>query len=359
VLPLLIGPVINHQSNHSDATNSIVAKPVVLRYVRTFMRKVRWVFAWAAFAAVAAAGLQVTMAVKADKKYEIGSSKVELIGVCKANETEVACWGPEGEPAPQIESELKAAFASGDYRTVPIKYGRKTRIAVFKTTNPPYGDPASTRIDPYFQSQNGNFDWPSRSTGAIAGALQEETRAVIITAGPTETTGQVSTSLTRNEAPSARIPLREGARLDYMGCSFTIRKITKTSLDLTAYDPAGSSRWAIAMTAKMPEGLRPNLSWAAIDESSLVIRTLDKDGNPVIADPNAVMNIRNNPDPNRAKTPNLFQAALTPAAGYQPQPSDDYTIFTNINPAKVKEIYAFGSLSTPVTITGIPLEPKR
>lgn len=56
--------------------------------------------------------------------------------------------------------------------------------------------------------------------------------------------------------------------------------------------------------------------------------------------------------------PTIFEARFT--ANYPSRPTSDETmIYSNIDPAKISYMRAFGSKTTPVIITGIPLDPPK
>jgi hypothetical protein len=327
------------------------------------MGRFRLVLGLAAAATVAVC-LQGTNEIVASKDYRTDFGSLQLMGVCKATETEGVCWGPNGERNADLEEQFKLAFAAADYRYLPLRPGQKTRVAVFKITNPPY-DSSKASIEANFPSQyGGSFDFPYRGTSSMAGEPRVEIRSATIIAKPSDTTAQVSTSIRREHAPSERMPLKEGASLEYLGTTYRIHKIVKTTLDPLVYAQAGSNRWVIAMTAETKEGsYKGSGGWVAIDEAGLVIRAVDKDGNPVVVDPMMLQNMRQQQmvpgRPGTVNTPKIFDAQFAPSYAYNQQRGDDYPIYTNINPAKIKAIYAFGSSSQKLTITDIPLEPKN
>lgn len=322
-----------------------------------------WLVSLTAGCAVAAVCLQTPKDIVASQKYDAGSASIELVGVCKATETEAICWGPSGAPDAELEAQFRAGFTASEHRNLPLRVGSKTRVAVFKITNPGYSERAEGAIDTHFSSTfGGYFDWPNRGVSSSGSEPRVEYKAAVIMADPSETVGQVSTYIRRQEKPSARMPVREGARIDYLGTTYTIRKIVKTQLDPLVYAAQGANRWVIAMTAETKEGAyRGQGGWAAIDDSGLVVRAVDKDSNPVLVDPQTMVNLQQQQFPGRGapvSTPKVFSAQFMPSQQYGGQIGDDYPIYTNINPAKIKEIFVFGSSAQRLVITDIPLEPR-
>jgi len=318
------------------------------------MGREKYVFACLAVFTVGAIAYQSATGAEGVRAYDTGFAKVELIGVCKATETEASCWDGEGKSAPDLEQDFKGAISS-EHRYLPLRFGFKTRVAVFRITNPPYNDPRGT-IDTYFQSSSGgSFDWPNRGTSS-AEEVRVEIRPAVIIAKLNDAEGSASTTIRRTAAASKRIPLKEGASVNYLGSTFTIRKIIKSTADPATFINLGGTRWVVAMTSNDKDGLPPTMSWVAIDNDGLVIRAVDKEGTPVIVSgvpsymPNAGI-------PGRAGAPQILAASFTSNQMRTPGGGDDYTIFSNINPAKIKEIYAFGSSTERLTIKGIPLEP--
>ena len=69
--------------------------------------------------------------------YRGPEGKVELLGVCSVTETEIKCWGPDRKPQKEVLEMVKQRFESNESVSVPVKFGKKTRLAVFKFTIPP------------------------------------------------------------------------------------------------------------------------------------------------------------------------------------------------------------------------------
>ena len=318
------------------------------------MGRDKCVFACLAVLTAGAIAFQTTKGAEGVRNYDTGFAKVELLGVCRATETEASCWDSEGKPAPDLEQDFKGAISS-EHRYLPLRFGFKTRVAVFRITNPPYNDPRGT-IDTYFQSSSGgSFDWPNRSSSS-SDEVRVELRPAVIIAKLTETEGSATTTIRRTAPASKRMPLKEGASIDYLGSTFTLRKIVKSTADQTTVVNFGGARWVVAMTSNDKEGLPPTMSWVAIDNDGLVIRAVDKEGNPVLV--SGVPNYMPNQGiPGRTNAPQIFPSSFTANQVRAPGGGDDYTIFSNINPAKIKEVYAFGSSTEKLTIKGIPLEP--
>lgn len=299
----------------------------------------------------------------AQRSFDNGTSKVELIGVCRASETDAECWNPDGTPNDQLTADFRLAFLKSDYKYLPVRYGSKTRVAVFRVTNPPSGQ-SETMVEGYFQNNRGNFDF-DYSSSPSSGGPRVEIRTAVILAKPEDTTGSASTTIRHTAKQSDKLPMKAGSQLEYLGTTYRIAKIVKSTLDPALYG-AGSGRWMIAMTADVKQTVRPGVGWTAIDKDGLVIRAVDKNGDPVVADPNMLsqpgypgfptQSIGTQP---RTNAPAIYLAVLSAQYGYQQMVGDDYPIFTNINPSKIKALIAYGSWSEPLTITGIPLEPKR
>lgn len=283
---------------------------------------------------------------------------MELMGVCRASETEVECWNENGGPNAELTESFKTSFMTDNYRSIPIKYGQKTRVAFFKFTNPPYNDPRGT-IDSHFQGNVNSFELSRNNQGFSSDEERTEYRGAILITKLTDITGKVSTTLRKNAPPSGRMAVKEGAELTYLGTKFTIRKILRAAADPSYMNIQGGSRWAVAMTAETSETILRQLVWIAIGHDGLVIRAVDKDGNPAIVDPNTLNAPNFLPGRPIPAVPKYFNAQIGGTAGYGPRQGDDYPVYTNINPAKIKQIYAYGMLTERIEITDIPLDPRK
>lgn len=306
------------------------------------------------------AAYQTLKITEVEKNFDNGVSKAELLGVCRISETEVQCWNGDGGSAEDLQTEVRNSFMGESYRNVPIRFGQKTRIAFFKITNPPYNDTRGS-LDAYFQSNQGNFDLNRRSSSSMEGEPRVEVKGTILMTPMDQETASVSTSFRQSAKPSDRIPVKPGAAVTYLGTKYTIRKIVKNELDPTFYMQVGGGRWAIAMTAERSDPLAAQIGWVALDTEGLAVRVVDKDGNPVYADPSTLNNVNmgNLPGRPNVSVPKIFPAQITAQANYGVNSGDDYPIYTNINPAKIKAIYAYGSTAEKIVIKGIPLDPKR
>lgn len=311
-----------------------------------------WVWGALGFCAIA---IQTGKGVIAERSYDAGFGKVELLGVCRASEIEISCWNGDGKPALDLEAELKATFLTSDSTSVPTRYGWKTRIAVFRFTRESYDDPRGY-IYPYLNSAQSGFTWPDHSSYQ---APYSVIRSATIFAKPNEMTAQVTTSIVRKVPASEPLPAKEGAKIDYLGSTYAIQKILKTALDPVVYGREGAGRWLIGMTAGSKGGAPARVFWTAVGKDGLRIRAVDAVGNPVAVDPDYFAMLQGQDRQQATSKIRLFEAKFEPAPYNEPRVAEDWSLYTNINPAKIKALYATGNSSEKLTITGIPLEPAR
>jgi hypothetical protein len=288
--------------------------------------------------------------IRASQRYSIGQSSIELLGVCRVSETEVRCWGPKREPAPVLEEQLRATFINQTHQTVPVRYGEKARIALFRFTNP-----TTSGQEPYIEQSfrgGGHFSWPSAMR---SDDNRVRVAATVIRAGLKDTVGEAVTSIRRTEPPSDRIPVNAGSSVRYLGTTYTIRQIIENKVEPTSTLSPTVTPWVIAMTAVGGAETRMNVNWVAIDDNGLAIRAVDSSGSPVYVDPNTLMMGRSFDQ----GPPQFTPVRLTAGGRMSPQHGDDYLLYTNINPEKIQFIYAHGSSTERLVITDIPLEPGR
>ena len=309
-----------------------------------------------ALAAAGALASQYEKIVEAVRNYDAGWAKIELLGVCKASETKAMCWDAIGKPAPKLEAEFKESFEYNDYRHIPLKLGRKTRVAVFKVTRTT-SDDDQFGMNVNFQSNvGGDFDWSPRGQSDHREPVQFKT--VTFVSKPAEKEGQALANLSHNFPTSEPLRCAEGESLNYRGTKFAIRKVGEAGSIPAHLGNTNNSRWVIAMTAEGRDK-HADAYWTAIGHDGLAIQAVDPSGVPVFA-PAGLPYVQPGQVDASGKpfVPQVLHATVT--TGYAPRilAADDYILYTNIDPSKIKEIRARGVTSLRLTIKGIPLEPK-
>lgn len=86
------------------------------------------------------------------RSYEVAGHKVEIQGVCSYTQTDVDCWNIDGADHPELERTIREAIKEQkDY--LPANVGiapdfpnRKSRIVVFRLTNPASSSEQSDRV---------------------------------------------------------------------------------------------------------------------------------------------------------------------------------------------------------------------
>jgi hypothetical protein len=297
--------------------------------------------------------LQAQSTVEVHQKFRTEESGIDLVGVCRVNEAAVNCWGPDRRNAPDLESKFKAHLISQRSASVPIKYGQKTRIAVFRIDNPHWRDYGTT-IETGFDRSNTRYElWHDHS----AEEFSQHLIGTVITAALEDQVGKAVTSISRRERPSASLLVQEGSQIEYLGKTITLRKIIN-SPEESLPEYMKQQRWTLAMTIegdKTPQ----DLTWVATGHDGLTIRAVSRDGDPVHASPNV-----HTPSAPRqtakedGSAPDVLPALLQHVSSYA-HAGNDYMLSMNINPSKIKSIVALGRSQRKLVITGIPLEPKR
>lgn len=312
-------------------------------------------------AATVAAQLS-TKPIEVSQKYVGPEGKAELVGVCKVSETEVGCWGPDRKPKSDLVEQLKAALEKQDYSNIPVRYGKKTRLLVFRFTLPPYNSARTEGVlNDHFTNGN-SFDFRT-SYSSEPDQPRVSMRAAIVTTEKSQQTASVALSISRSAPPSEPLKIEDGASVTYLGRTTKIVKIVKSQLDPAVYGVNAGNRWIVYFSGE-GDGTA-QLSWSAVDKNDIPISAVDEAGKPIYVDPAVLTNLRNpqiDYTGNRPTTPkpNVFVATIGNSLGfpyYYNMPSQSNVFTTNIDPAEIKHVILRGSGSQSVKITGIPLDP--
>lgn len=296
--------------------------------------------------------------IQGDKMVKGDFGQVEFVACCKVGETEIKCWDEKGKPVTKYEEKIRASF-DDTYRSVPIRYGKKTRVAIFRMTSQNRTDGYGATLNGSFDSQYGSFYFNESEQELINGNRVRVVTAIVV-ADQKETTGAAKTSVNYTLEPSDKLELKPGSSVTYAGTTYTVRRIVKSTLDPTVYGDQGTGRWGVAITTDTANRRANYISWSAHDQDGLGVRAVDKDGTPVFVDEETLNRIRGRGYPGNSgpTPPTIFESKFN--AGYPASPrTDEYMIYTNIDPSKISYIRAYGSRTTPVVITGIPLDPPR
>jgi hypothetical protein len=305
----------------------------------------------AILAAVSVAAQDAGRPIEAKLSYQTGESKVELLGVCKASETEISCWGPDGKAAdPEVERNFRAALSN---QTVSIRFGMKNRVAIFKITNP--ANPTGSSIQESMSAWDEAGSYFNLSFAQGNGGAERTSLCAVVFASPASAaTGKARATVVRFHDRSERFPLKVGSSFSYLGRTYKVARIEEHAPAKGSTGRAAQRTWSIGITfspATKTGEIIPNFTWTTIDNDGLAIRSVDSSGKPVLGPPNLGYGLTNNaPD-------GLSPAWINTAYANPPFVADD-VINTNIDPAKIKEAFVYGTETEPVMITDIPLDPS-
>ncbi len=302
-------------------------------------------------AGLALGQLAVRDPIKVNRSYTCEFAKIDLIGVCKVSETDVSCWNAEGKPDLKIRDMALTDFSRA-LMSLNLQYKRKTRVAFFRVV--PTLRPNSTLGYAGVSWINSSSDFGRNEYGAYYDSSKPHVKGMVISGSPAQKTGSVFIKIDRHEPASDLLPVKVGARIEYLGAEIKITRILRSTLDPPPDDGERGPRWYIEIEAKV----RP-FEWAAMDKDGIRVGAVDGEGKPVYLDPSTPLRDRqymtqNNKSPySLARVTPLWQNS--PFSGPQ---STSAGLFTNIDPDRMTSLVAQGSSATQVEITGIPLDPK-
>ncbi len=298
----------------------------------------------------------------ADQKWEAPYGKIELVGVCRASETDVACWGPDRKPAKVLTRKIKMAFEAKP-TSLSVSFGKKTRIVILEATIPPYDAFRSHLSD--IGSGKRSYEL-STSMKEQESGQSKEIAAYYITAANDQKTTSISSTITHTELPSEPVEFKVGAELKYLGSSYRIEGFVKAPLVSETAITSGEPRWVVALRL-LGERNGPWPSFVPLQSGDIRIGTVNKSGCPIHVDA---------PTLERLPTNSEWGGGGGGRVGGGPPPKDMFRAYfysvgsgffddngrmeiaTNIDPAQIKSLYATGRGTQKLIITNIPLDPK-
>ncbi len=306
----------------------------------------------AAFASIGAVSqLPDTSDVIVKQNYKSEAGSIDLAGVCKPSESEISCWNGEGLPNDVLGAELTEVYKKGDI-TINMKYGHKNRLIVFDVDDrPDRRSEAKLVLQKHLSTPYG-----SSSSGYQLRNKYNENRMLINLAVPKDQVeSQATTSLTEKLEPSPKLEFKLGARLEFFGAKFKIVKIGEKQPADDSGSRLGSpgAQWLVVLVREGAETPLPQgISWTIYGEDGLQIRSVNSEGEPLLAIPTYDSGGTRIPKENR-----VFQASLGGGV-YADAGGDEMYMSTNLNPARIKSVVARCSVTRNLIIKGIPLEPK-
>ncbi|MEQ1935635.1 MAG: hypothetical protein ABL962_17390, partial [Fimbriimonadaceae bacterium] len=217
--------------------------------------------------------------ITADQKWESPYAKLELVGVCRASETDVSCWGPDRKPAKELTRKIKVAFEAKP-TSLNVSFGKKTRIVILEATTGPYDAFRSHLSDIGSGKKSHELSTSMREQESGQG---KEIAAYYITAANDQQTTSISSTITHTELPSDPVEFKVGAELTYLGSSYKIEGFVKAPLLSEVAVSSGEPRWVIALRV-LGERHGEWPQFMPLQSGDIRIGAVNKSGSPIHID---------------------------------------------------------------------------
>ncbi len=288
-----------------------------------------------------------------------GSGALELEGVCRFSESEVACWDSTGKDLPGLKAQIENALnqPNGGSDGLTVRFGRKNRIVVVRREQAVFrGEPMtslnlqSIGTDPRqgsgylnLQSETPNFD----SNKPIVG---HEARIQAFDKDAKET--QMRVMVSEPIPGSPEIALRKGASVSFAGCRFTVAAVEKGSARTGPMFNSGKGEGWTVRLAQAGSPSRP-ASFSVQND-----RPLYRDAKGALVAPETYRKWTQ-----EAQRKGVWDFSKSPfqpvhVSGYGIGRDGMLTIVLNTNPKLVKTARLNGSFMRTVDLTGVPLDPR-
>ncbi len=317
-----------------------------------------------------------------DGVYEKDGVKIELEGVCRANDDSIACWDLNGKDKPQLAAEVLGGLQHSDSnqpRTLQFYVGRKNRLLVRKQSG-------SANIGPHYNGAftYGQYGWSdqmgqvmnSRSTDFAGNQVARDVYAGGFERGSKTGAYRFSFTIYDNnsrganpprKADSVDVEFKTGASLQFGGVTYRVGEIKQVESPGPMYNyngggPAKMRKFTSCVI--WPDGGKSasvQLSCQAIGADGQPIGMIDADGKPVSASEYQKWMTENSrrfmsSTKTAVMTQKYFPALNTMISNIPPM--NQCTLQLAIAPAFVKKIRVTFQPYFSLYFDNIPLDPK-
>lgn len=301
------------------------------------------------------------------KKWEKGGSSLELVGVCHITEDDIRAWNADGEESSELKSRVESSLSSRDTSSIQLRYGKKNRLLVFKSTQTysmtgpgiQYGAPRVEGVGAR-RDYNGGSSYLNLGSESMRSADQNTSidyQTFFVAADPSESTTVAHLVQTEAMSATGTLPLKVGAAVTVEGVTMTIASISKGGEDSQTrmmYGQPGAT-WTVKvkLSGPWPEGVRFS---ASLGQGMQV----DGEGNPLSE--KQMMDRQRRMTEMMQKGGNISPGSLPVMRYGQMQEvgglGAGQTYSLSVNPKHVKELVVRGTRQRRIDITNIPLDPK-
>ncbi len=303
---------------------------------------------------------------KADETHRLGyriegSGAVEVEGVCRFDESEIACWDGAGKPNEELADRIRQGLSGQEaYSNLSIRFGRKNRIVVVRQEQEQTSSPGPRRSINLqavgTDSSSGSYiNLPPESSTFEQGKpyVSRNARLVAEEKGARETKMRLMVSEPMPESPV--LQLRKGATAELGGVRFTVESIQKGNAMRGGFFGGDTKDvWTVRL-ARSGKTARPAMFGPTID----TMRYVGPKGELV---GNEVFQAWQRKQMEAAQKKGNWDMSRSPYRSIQIGTSMEspgkMEFVVNADPSKVGSIRIYGAYQRIVDVTGIPLDPQ-
>lgn len=298
-----------------------------------------------------------------------GGTALEVEGVCRFDESSIACWDADGHSAEDVRQLIESSLTKQpEYGNLQIRYGMKNRIVVIRQTSVPVVNGVGERrnlsvmtvgSDPRFGS--GYVNLQEASTPWKPGEPQVRHEARLFAADKQARETQMRVMMSEPMTREVDLPLQVGGKASLNGCTFRVMSIGNAPPDSAGW--VGGSPNARVWSVKLAESGKPDRP-ASFFPHVKTPTYVDKAGK--LVDQNTFMEWqRKRMEAYRTPGPHEYRPEDEPYRMVNVNmrrtvrmSGEETEIVMNVDPKLLGKITMGGSYMRTIDITGIPLDPK-
>jgi len=272
------------------------------------------------------------------QSYRGPEGSIELVGVCRIDETEVECWKPDRSHDQELTERVKTHLVT--WPEVSGSFGRKTRYAIFKLNLNPNA-----------------VDAGLSSGGSTLVGKGPALSMVRVVSDKADLTGSIRTVLRFRAQPSDQLALKPGAQVEYEGSKVRVLKVARTETDPVT--SSSHTRWLIYLAFEGPS--IQYATWKVLDRAGTLITAVDVHGKPVAVAEETLKSLETLEAMRTSKPlPAVQRAGVGGVGSSYPDRFElsPWVLVTNVDPKYIQAATLAATTKQILTINDIPMEPR-
>lgn len=305
---------------------------------------------------------------KADLSHRLGyriegGPAIEVEGVCRFDESSIACWDGEGKKDGELTKRVESGLTmSPGSNNLQIRYGMKNRILVVRTTSPTFtigrGDRRSLNLttvgsDPRY-GVGGYVQLPEQTPNWTPGATQIRYEARLFAVDKSTRETQMRLMMSEPLPKEAELKLAVNSRATLNGCTFRVLSIAPADANRMMFGQTKAWTVKIEQTGQpsRPANYYPRTDMLYVDKFGKLV----DQGTYLDWQQKRMATIQATPGsfpPSEERYRPVVLSVMGSSGGPNLQ-----EITINADPKSLGKIRMAGNYTRTIDVTGIPLDPR-